>query len=197
MRSLALKNFDEPRIPLAQRLPIYFVLMVMACLALSGCRSGEVNSLCYWGPIPNEKKMKELKAKGVKTIVNCRLNRLVAKEKIAEELGLNWVHIPTGLFKPPGDEQIKRFVAVANNPDMTPIFICDQAARDRTQFYAAVFGMASEKWSAEKASKAMYLNGLRHWWPWFYKYKEVVKQYEPEIHGEIEHTADSNVYTTN
>lgn len=197
MRSLAFKNSDQPRITFAQRLPIYFVLMVMACLMLTGCRSGEVNSLCYWGPIPDEKEMKELKVIGVKTIVNCRLNRMAAKEKIAEELGFNWVHIPTGLFKPPGEKQIKQFLAVANNPDMTPIYICDQVARDRTQFYAAVFGMTSEKWPAEKASKAMYLNGLRHWWPWFYKYKDVVKQYEPEIHGKIQHTADANVSTAN
>lgn len=141
--------------------------------------------------------MKELKAMGVKTIVNVRLNRLKGKEKIAKEIGLNWVHIPTGLFEAPGEEQIKQFVAVANDPNMTPIYICDQVARDRTQFYAAVHGMVTEKWPAEKASKAMYLNGLRHWWPWFYKYKDVVKQYEPEIYGETKHTADVSVSTSN
>lgn len=183
MRSLALGRNADARIGLSQRLPVYFVIIVLACIALTGCRSGEVNSLVLWGPIPSQKKMVELKAQGVKSIVNCRLNRLVKKEKQANEIGLNWVHIPTGLFIAPGDAEITQFVKVMNDPTMTPVYICDQVARDRTQFYAAVGGMVTEKWPAEKASKAMYLNGLRHWWPWFYEYKNVVKEYEPVIHG--------------
>lgn len=191
MRSLSLRRMDDSKILFGQRMPVYFALIVMACLALTGCRSGEVNSLTYWGPIPNHKKMVELKKQGVKTIVNCRLNRLVGKEKQANEIGLNWVHIPTGLFEPPGEEQIGQFVKVMNDPNMTPVYICDQVARDRTQFYAAVGGMVTEKWPAEKASKAMYLNGLRHWWPWFYKYKDVVKNYEGQIHdGVVKQTAE-------
>ncbi len=183
MRSLALGRNTDARIGFAQSLPVYFVIIVLACIALTGCRSGEVNSMVLWGPIPSQKKMVELKALGVKTIVNCRLNRLVKKEKQANEIGLNWVHIPTGLFISPGDAEITQFVKVMNDPTMTPVYICDQVARDRTQFYAAVGGMVTEKWPAEKASKAMYLNGLRHWWPWFYNYKNVVKEYEPVIHG--------------
>jgi len=181
MRSVMLGR--DSRIAFGQRMPVYFVLMVLACIALTGCRSGEVNSLVYWGPIPSQKKMVELKAQGVKTIVNCRLNRLVKLERKAEEIGLNWVHIPTGLFVSPGEKEINKFLGVMNDPNMTPVYICDQVARDRTQFYAAVGGMVTEKWPAEKASKAMYLNGLRHWWPWFYDYKRVVKEYEPVIHG--------------
>ncbi len=191
MRSLTLGNAAGSRIPVTQRLPVYFALIVLACLALSGCRSGEVNSLVRWGPQPNRHKMVELKKEGVKTIVICRLNRLAKKEKQANELGLNWVHIPTGLFEAPGDEQISAFLKVVNDPNMTPIYICDQVARDRTQFYAAVGGMATEKWTAEKASKAMYLNGLRHWWPWFYKYKDVVKNHETQIHGTEKKTAEA------
>ncbi len=181
MRSVMLGR--DSRISFGQRMPVYFVLMVLACIALTGCRSGEVNSLVYWGPIPSQKKMVELKAQGVKTIVNCRLNRLVKLEKKANEIGLNWVHIPTGLFVSPGESEINKFLSVMNDPNMTPVYICDQVARDRTQFYAAVGGMVTEKWPAEKASRAMYLNGLRHWWPWFYDYKRVVKEYEPVIHG--------------
>lgn len=181
MRSLAVRS--DSRIGLSQRMPVYFILIVLACIALTGCRSGEVNSMVYWGPIPSHKKLVELKKQGVKSIVNCRLNRLVKLEKKANEVGLNWVHIPTGLFISPGEEEIKQFITVMKDPDMTPVYICDQVARDRTQFYAAVGGMITEKWPAEKASKAMYLNGLRHWWPWFYDYKRVVKEYEPMIHG--------------
>jgi protein tyrosine phosphatase (PTP) superfamily phosphohydrolase (DUF442 family) len=181
MRSVALGK--ESRIAFSQRMPVYFVLIVLACIALTGCRSGEVNNMVYWGPIPNQKKMVELKAQGVKSIINCRLNRLPKLEKKANEIGLNWVHIPTGLFISPGEEQIKQFVTVMNDPSMTPVYVCDQVARDRTQFYAAVGGMVTEKWPAEKASKAMYLNGLRHWWPWFYDYKNVVKEHEAMIHG--------------
>lgn len=191
MRSLALSKSTDSRIGFEQRLPVYFILMVLACFALTGCRSGQVNEVVHWGPIPNAKKMVKLKEEGIKTIVNCRLNRLPKLEAKANEIGLNWVHIPTGLFLPPGDEEITAFLNVVNDKSMTPIYICDQVARDRTQFYAAVGGMATEKWPAEKASKAMYLNGLRHWWPWFYKYKDVVKHYEPQIHGTERKTAEA------
>jgi protein tyrosine phosphatase (PTP) superfamily phosphohydrolase (DUF442 family) len=158
MRSLALGKATDSRIGFEQRLPVYFILLVVACIALTGCRSGQVNEVVHWGPIPNAKKMVKLKQDGVKTIVNCRLNRLPKLERKANEIGLNWVHIPTGLFLPPGDEEITAFLNVINDKTMTPIYICDQVARDRTQFYAAVGGMATEKWPAEKASKAMYLN---------------------------------------
>ena len=160
-----------------------FFSLVLVALMLSSCRSGEVDSMCLWGPIPDDAKLERLKAQGVKTIVNCRLNNLDGREKKARELGLNYEHIPTGLFGPPDDEQIDKFLSIIRNKDNCPIYICDQVARDRTQFYAAVYGMSAHKWSAEKASKAMYRNGLRHWWPWFYSYKPKVKELEEKIHN--------------
>ncbi|MBY0358336.1 MAG: hypothetical protein K2W82_10080 [Candidatus Obscuribacterales bacterium] len=157
-------------------------LILFACFTLSGCRDGKVDSGCYWGPIPNHKKLEKLKALGVKTIVNCRMNPLVEKEKEVRAMGMNFVHIRTGLFEAPGEEEIRKFLNVARNPEMRPLYICDQVARDRTQFYAGVYGMVAQDWSAEYASWRMYRNGLRHWWPWFYKYKDVVKEYEDRIH---------------
>lgn len=165
------------------RKTLTFLSVLLICLSLSSCRDGKVDSGCYWGPIPNQKKLEELKAMGVKTIVNCRMNPLVKKEEQARKLGMNFVHIKTGLFVAPGEPEIKKFLAVIHDPDMRPVYICDQVARDRTQFYAGVYGMVAQDWDAEKASWKMYRNGLRHWWPWFYKYKDVVKEYEDEIHG--------------
>lgn len=159
------------------------VALLLATVLVTSCRSGEVDSMCLWGPIPDDAKLERLKKRGVKTIVNCRLNRLEGRERKARELGLNYEHIPTGLFGPPSDENINKFLAIIRNPDNCPIYICDQVARDRTQFYAAVYGMSAHQWSAEKASKAMYRNGLRHWWPWFYTYKPKVKEMEETIHN--------------
>lgn len=160
------------------------VLIVVAPLALSSCRSGEIDSQCLFGPIPDEAKMKRLKAQGVKTIVNCRLNRLPEKERTARALGLRYEHIPTGLFGPPKAEQINAFLAILRDKDSCPIYVCDQVARDRVQFYSAVYGMRKLKWSADKASNNMYRNGLRHWWPWFYSYKPTVQQHESAIQND-------------
>lgn len=178
-----MKNSFVPDSRFVRELLRSSTIVSLTCLMLSSCRSGEVDSQCLWGPIPSDKKLVALKAQGVKTIINCRLNRLPDKEKMAAQLGLNYVHIPTGLFEPPGEEQIRQFLTVIRDPNNRPVYICDQVARDRTQFYAAVYGMDAYKWPAEKASKTMYRNGLRHWWPWFYKYKHVVKKYEKDIHG--------------
>ncbi len=160
------------------------ILAAVACLTLSGCRGGQVDSGCYWGPVPNKQKLEELKAKGVKTVILCRLNPMPKEQKMLEELGMNYVHIPTGLFTSPKDENISYFLSVVRNPAMRPVYICDQVARDRTQFYAGIYGMASQGWTAKQASLQMYRNGLRHWWPWFYKYKDIVKEHEQEIHAE-------------
>lgn len=156
----------------------------LLCFALTGCRDGQIDEGCYWGPIPSEKRLKELKQIGIKTIVLCRLNSLKKEKKMTEDLGMNYVHIPTGLFVSPPEEGIEKFVEVARNPALRPLYICDQVARDRTQFYAGIYGMVAEKWSADQASNQMYRNGLRHWWPWFYKYRRIIKDDEGEIHGQ-------------
>ena len=166
------------------------LLAAATVTALCGCKSGMVDANCYWGPIPDKKDLVELKQKGVKTIVMVRMNPMKKVEANARTLGLNYVHIPTGLFTPPTETQIETLVSLARDPKSRPLYICDQAAKDRTQFYAAVYGMVSQGWSAERASKEMYNNGLRHWWPWFYKYKDVVKANESKIHGRTAFRAD-------
>ena len=161
------------------------LLTAAMCLSLTSCRDGQVDEGCYWGPIPTKmERLKELKDKGVKTIVVCRLNPTTRVENNAHELGMNFVHIPTGLFVNPSEENIQKFVKVARDPALRPLYICDQVARDRTQFYAGIYGMVSQKWTADHASYQMYRNGLRHWWPWFYKYRHIIKDDEQEIHGE-------------
>jgi hypothetical protein len=70
---------------------------------------------------------------------------------------------------------------LASNPENQPLYICDQVARDRTQFYAGLYGMLDKGWSADRATWQMYRNGLRHWWPWFYKYREIARAHEDEI----------------
>jgi hypothetical protein len=161
-----------------------FIVSAAICsaLGLSACRDGSVDETCYWGPIPNEKRMEILKLRGVKTIVMVRLNPMHKVEENARRLGINYVHIPTGLFTAPPDEGIKQFVEIARNPANQPLYICDQVARDRTQFYAGLYGMLHEGWSADRASWQMYRNGLRHWWPWFYKYHRIAREHEEEIH---------------
>lgn len=155
-------------------------LFTIIC-CLSGCRGGKVDEGCYWGPVPNEKHLAELSEIGIRTIVMVRLNPMRKVEERARKLGMNYVHIPTGLFVSPPEEGIQRFLSVARNPEMRPLYICDQVARDRTQFYAAIYGMVSQDWTAERASWQMYRNGLRHWWPWFYKFKDIIKAHENEI----------------
>lgn len=158
------------------------VLVAMAAASCtSACRDGNVDETCYWGPIPNQTRMQELKNRGIKTLVMVRLNPMQKVEANARSLGINYVHIPTGLFVSPPEDGINKFVEVASNPANHPLYICDQLARDRTQFYAGLYGMVHKGWTADRASWQMYRNGLRHWWPWFYKYHSVAKQHEEEI----------------
>lgn len=161
------------------------VVVPALCAFLSGCRAGQVDEGCYWGPIPDQKMLQQLKAEGVRTIVLVRLNPMPGLQKRISAAGLKYAHVPTGLFTSPPEEGIKKFLTVIHNPELRPVYVCDQLARDRTQLYAGIYGMAADNWSAETASWQMYRNGLRHWWPWFYKYKRIVKNDEREIRGEL------------
>lgn len=173
----------EPKFQKATAVVRNMLLCGLTALLLCGCRDGMVDTGCYWGPIPHGKRLIALKREGVKTLVVVRLNPLPKLEAQARALGMNYVHIPTGLFVSPPEEGIRKFVEVARNPEMRPLYVTDQVARDRTQFYAGIYGMVAEDWTAERASWQMYRNGLRHWWPWFYKFKDIVKADEGFIRG--------------
>lgn len=156
-------------------------IIATAAIILSACRSGQVDQDCLWGPMPNHERLLELRRIGVKTIVVCRLNPMKEKEKEARALGMNFVHLPTGLFKSPSENSINKFIATINDPSLKPIYVTDQVARDRAQFFAAIYGMSAKGWSSEEANWHMYRNGLRHWWPWFYKYKNILGMHAESI----------------
>lgn len=175
---------------------ILLTLFFPCILTLTACRGGgQIDENVYWGPIPSKERLAELQQLGVKTIVDCR-QRPIRKKRAAARAAahnMNYVLLKTGLYMSPSEECIDKFVEIIKEPKNCPIYVCDVAAKDRTQFYLAIYRMVKKRWTAEAASYQMYRGGLRHWWPWFYKYKDILKAHEVAFHSECNDTNKTDV----
>lgn len=132
--------------------------------------------------------MNELEHLGVKTMVDCRQrpNHKLENAQLCEKHHIQYIFLKTGLYKNPDEAVMDKFVTMISDPKNLPIYVCDVAAKDRTQFYLAVYRIAKNKWTAEDASWKMYRSGLRHWWPWFYKFPDVLKAHEDKFRKDFD-----------
>jgi uncharacterized protein (TIGR01244 family) len=91
----------------------------------------------FIGGQPTEKALRELAAKGVKTVVNLRMPQEMATQvkfdeaALVKELGMKYVHIPMrGTAENPyGPEQLKQFAAAMKEADGKVLLHCTIAWR--------------------------------------------------------------------
>lgn len=162
----------------------WFTVVATALLfscGLSGCEIHQASPVLYWGGVPRAKDLPQLKAMGIKSIVNLRTNSLPKKSEIAHQLGLKVFHIKTGVFLTPEAPEIKQFLEILCNPENQPVFVCCTLGTDRTGYYLAVYRMAVEGWTIEQAYAEMNQHGLKHWWPTFTQYDDSLRSNEAFI----------------
>jgi protein tyrosine phosphatase (PTP) superfamily phosphohydrolase (DUF442 family) len=89
------------------------------------------DQFCTGGQPPLE-ALAQLKADGVKTIINLRTReeyRAEDEEARAKELGFRYFNIPV-VFTAPKDEQVDEFLKLTDDPNNRPVFIhCTAAVR--------------------------------------------------------------------
>jgi protein tyrosine/serine phosphatase len=124
----------------------------------------------YRGGQPTEKGFRFLKEKGVKTVINLRAED-DSEAAIVEKLGMRYMRIPVNEIRPwsqipPG--AIAKYFELVNNPENYPIFFHCRRGADRTGALAALYRMALQGWSAQKAydeardiGMRWYFGGLR------------------------------------
>lgn len=161
-----------------------WLLLLIACVFVTftatGCEVEQLSPVLYKGPEPNLALMKKLKQMGVKTIVSARLNPKERKAEQARKLGLNWIHLKTGLFYAPREPEINEFLAIVDNPKNHPIYLTCSLGADRTGFYKGIYRMARQDWPLDKTVGELH-QGFSKWWRlWyaFYYYQEELQFFQ-------------------
>ena len=130
-------------------------------------RFTEIDSGVYRGGQPTEQGLQELKAKGIRTIINFRYEpALIAKEKAwAAAQGIAYVSIPWSIAAEPDPKVLDQFLSAVRKPGAKPVFIHCKRGVERTGVMTAVYGMAEQGLDPEVAyHKAVDGYPVRWYW---------------------------------
>src|SRR5262245_15385271 len=129
----------------------------------------EVHTGFYRGGQPTPEGFEQLKAMGVRTIINLRVDG--SENRIVESLGMKYVHIPIPmpLIQRPWqripDASIKQFMDIVQDPSNHPIFVHCRRGADRTGAMVGLYRVVVQKWEGQKAYDEARGIGMR----WLYR----------------------------
>src|SRR5438046_9442406 len=149
----------------------------------------EVAGGLYRGGQPTEMGFYLLKERGIKTVINLRMENDEAI--LVERLGLNYVHIPVEDIWPSSripEAAIAKYFEIINNPANYPIFFHCRRGADRTGAIAAFYRVAVQGWTAKKAYSEARDVGMR----WFYQgLKTQLYDFKPPSRAELQPTIEA------
>jgi protein tyrosine/serine phosphatase len=116
---------------------------------------GKVNDHFYRGAQPEENQYEQLAALGVKTIIDLRDDPKSYAKPMAEKAGLLYLNLPLSDTKYPSEENVKKFLELANGEQNWPVFVHCAGGRHRTGAMAAVYRMTNEGWDIQRAYSEM------------------------------------------
>jgi protein tyrosine/serine phosphatase len=154
---------------------------------------GRVDGSLYRGSQPEGRDYADLKALGVKTIVNLTSDDADPNEKaMAEAAGLAYVQIPMTTHTTPTQAQLTQFLTLVNDPASAPVYVHCVGGRHRTGVMTASYRMTHDGWNGDRAFNEMkqYKFGADFLHPEF-------KQFVYSYHPDTTHTAAAlNAATT-
>lgn len=123
----------------------------------------KVSDDLYRGAQPSEEGFRQLEKSGIKTVVNLRAfhsdrNKLKATF-------LNYEHINMTAWHPE-NEDVVRFLKIATDANLTPVFIHCQRGADRTGTMCAIYRVAVQDWSKDEAIDEMTKGGFEFYSMW-------------------------------
>jgi protein tyrosine phosphatase (PTP) superfamily phosphohydrolase (DUF442 family) len=111
----------------------------------------------YRGAQPTAEGFQQLKAMGIKTIVNLRF--LHSDKDLLGDTGLSCESIPmTALHAE--DEDAVRFLRIVTDPQKAPVFVHCEYGADRTGTMTAIYRVAVQEWTKEDAIREMTEGGF-------------------------------------
>ena len=141
---------------------------------------GRVDSSLYRGAQPEGRDYADLKALGVKTIVNLTSDDAEQDEKsMTEGAGMSYFQIPMTTHTPPTAAQLSEFLRIVNDPANQPVYVHCVGGRHRTGVMVSSYRMTHEGWTADQAFKEMkdYKFGSDFLHP---EFKDFVYHYRPD-----------------
>ncbi|MBI5832580.1 MAG: tyrosine-protein phosphatase [Armatimonadetes bacterium] len=104
----------------------------------------------YRGAAPTAQGLKSLKAMGVKTIIDLRIEVARKKEKIdAEALGFRYIGLPMGK-EAPTKQQITTLLETLKDTSRHPVYVHCQHGADRTGCMIGLYRETVQGWSFDK-----------------------------------------------
>jgi protein tyrosine/serine phosphatase len=116
---------------------------------------GKMDDRFYRGAQPKEEDFKDLKALGIKTIVDLRDDPVSYEKGAVEALGMRYVNIPMSDSNYPKPEQIQAFLKVISDPSTGSFFAHCAGGRHRTGVMGAVYRFNVNHWTYDQAYAEM------------------------------------------
>ena len=137
---------------------------------------GEVDTHLLRGARPTAKGVQMLKERGVGLVISLENDKkVVAAEKaMVEGAGMSFVSLPMGLFLPPGEAKVDRFLGLVRHSEKGKIYFHCMQGRDRTGTMALAYRVRIQGWAFDQAYAEMkqfgfhtYLLGLNGFVRWY------------------------------
>ena len=140
---------------------------------------GRVDAALYRGSQPQGHDYADLKALGIKTVINLTSDDAEpAEQAMTEQAGMTYVQIPMTTHDLPTPAQQAQFLKIVNDPASQPVYVHCVGGRHRTGVMTATYRMSHEGWDAARAFNEMkqYKYGADFLHP---EFKEFVYGYHP------------------
>ena len=118
---------------------------------------GEVNANYYRGGQPKGRDFADLKALGVKMVIDLAEEGDRNEGPNTEAAGMTFVRIPLGTGHAPSQAAIDQFLKLVNDPANQPVYVHCMEGRHRTGAMTAVYRMTQDGWTADQAFSEMKL----------------------------------------
>lgn len=116
---------------------------------------GQMDEHFYRGAQPRPEDYKSLATLGIKAIVDLRDDATSYEKPDAEAVGIRYFNIPMSDKKKPPEDQIKTFMAIANNPANWPFYVHCAGGRHRTGLIGAIYRYNKYGWDVDQVYREM------------------------------------------
>src|SRR5947208_2762241 len=116
---------------------------------------GKMDNRFFRGAQPDESDYKDLKALGVKTVIDLQDHPTNYEKRDVEALGMRYVNIPMSDSSYPKEESINAFLKLVNNPSTGVFFAHCAGGRHRTGVVGAVYRFNVNHWNYDQAYAEM------------------------------------------
>jgi protein tyrosine phosphatase (PTP) superfamily phosphohydrolase (DUF442 family) len=112
----------------------------------------KVSDDVYRSAQPTKAGLSNLKAMGIKTVIDLRGRR--SEARMAANAGLGYEEIPMNAWHPEAEDAVK-FLQIISDKKKTPVLVHCQHGADRTGVLCAVYQVAVQGWTKERALQEM------------------------------------------